>query len=100
MLLLSLNDGFSRMTVDLLLALDHLGRRPVLVTVDTVLMMGSLLASGLITISHPSEGTIPDRDYSQTRFVSLSDKGHAFVAAWKAGKQADAVNTVSGPGTV
>jgi hypothetical protein len=92
MLLLSLNNGFSKVAVDLLLALDHLGERPVLVSTDTVLMMGSLIASGLVTISHPSPGEIPGRDYTQTRFVSLSDKGVSFLAAWKAGNQAAAVN--------
>jgi hypothetical protein len=92
MLLLSLNNGFSKVAVDLLLALDHLGKRPVLVSTDTVLMMGSLIASGLVTISHPSPGEIPDRDYTQTRFVSLSDKRVSFLAAWKAGNQAAAVN--------
>lgn len=94
MLLLSLNDGFSRTAVDLLLALDHLGSRPVLVTTDTILIMGSLIASGLVTVSHPSSGTIPDRDFSQSRFVSLSAKGMAFVSAWKAGNQAEAVNSL------
>jgi HNH endonuclease len=92
MLLLSLNDGFSRAAVDLLLALDHIATRPVLVTTDTVLMMGSLIASGLVTISHPSTGAIPAQDFSQSRFVSLSTKGSAFVAAWKSGNQAAAVN--------
>jgi hypothetical protein len=97
MLLLSLNDSFSRIAVDLLLALDHLGRKPVLITTDTILMMGSLIASGLITVTHPSAGTIPDQDFNQSRFVSLSDKGRTFVAAWKAGKQAEAVNLSSAP---
>lgn len=100
MLLLSLNDGFSRLAVDLLLALDHLGRRPVLVATDTVLMMGSLIASGLVTISHPSTGEIPDRDFSQSRFVSLSNKGVSFVASWKAGNQAGAIDATSTPSKV
>jgi hypothetical protein len=91
MLLLSLNDGFSRAAIDFLLALDHLGERPSLIATDTILMMGSLIASGLITVAHPNAGDIPDRDFTQTRFVSLSEKGRAFVGAWKAGKQRDAV---------
>jgi hypothetical protein len=93
MLLISLNDGFSRTAIDLLLAMDHLGK-PTLVSTDTVLMMGSLIASGLVTIAHPSN-ELPDRDFTQARFVSLSDKGTAFVSAWKAGKQAEAVNAAS-----
>jgi hypothetical protein len=98
MLLLSLNDGFSRSVVDFLLALDHIGERPVLLALDTLLLMGSLIASGLLTLTHPNRGDIPEWDHCQTRFVSLSEKGRAFVAAWKAGKQAEAINAVSTPG--
>jgi hypothetical protein len=97
MLLLSLNDGFSKAAVDLLLALDHLAKRPVLLAIDTLLMMGSLVASGLITVTHPNRGDIPEWDHTQTRFVSLSEKGRVFVAAWKAGKQLEAVNAGSTP---
>jgi len=91
MLLLSLNNGFSKVAVDFLLALDHLGSKPLLVATDTILMMGSLVSSGLLTIEHPSLGDIPERDFTQSRFISLSAKGIAFVAAWKAGDQAAAI---------
>ena len=97
MLLLSLNDGFSKAAADFLLALDHLATRPVLLAIDTLLMMGALIASGLITVTHPNRGDIPEWDHSQTRFVSLSEKGCAFVAAWKAGKQFEAVNAGNKP---
>jgi hypothetical protein len=92
MLLLSLNDGFSRAAVDLLLALDHFGERPTLLTTDTIVMMGSLIASGLVTVTHPNAGNTSNPDLTQSRFVSLSGKGRAFLAAWKAGKQHEAVN--------
>jgi len=72
-----------------------IGERPVLLAIDTLLMMGSLIASGLITLTHPNRGDIPEWDFSQTRFVSLSGKGRAFVAAWKADKQADAINATT-----
>jgi hypothetical protein len=99
MLLLSLNDGFSRSVVDFLLALDHIGKRPVLLAIDTLLMMGSLVASGLLTLTHPNRGIseVSEWDYTQTRFVSLSEKGRAFIAAWKAGNQDQAVNAVGKP---
>jgi hypothetical protein len=97
MLLLSLNDGFSRAVVDFLLALDQIGERPVLLAIDTLLLMGSLLSSGLIKLTHPSRGDIPEWDFTQTRFVGLSEKGRTFVEAWKAGKQAEAVNAASAP---
>ena len=98
MLLLSLNEGFPRIAVDLLLALDHLGVNPILVSTDTILMMGSLIASGLVTVKHPYAGeTIPDPDFSQSRFITLSDKGRTFVTAWKEGKQEQAVNLSSVP---
>jgi hypothetical protein len=60
-------------------------------------MMGSLIASGLVTISHPYPEML-EPDFSQSRFVSLSAKGAAFVSAWKAGNQDEAVNAASNSG--
>jgi hypothetical protein len=94
MVLLSLNEGFSRAAMDTLLALHHLGGRPLLVAIEAVLGMGSLISSGLIRVEHPSQGTIPERDFHQTRFVSLSSKGKTFVAAWVAGNQRAAVEAI------
>ena len=92
MLLLSLNDGFSRAAVDLLLALDHLAANPLLVYNDTVLTMGSLIASGLVSIGHAGTPPPPRHpDATGHRYVSLSEKGKRFVTAWKAGKQDEAV---------
>jgi hypothetical protein len=59
MLPLSLNDAFPREVVDFLLMLDPIGERPVLLLIDTLLMMGSLVASGLITLTIYTEATYP-----------------------------------------
>jgi len=91
MLQLALNHAYPKVAVDFLLALDHLGNRPLLISLDTILFMGALVTSGMLTIEHPSQGEIPARDFSETRFLSLSPKGRAFVAAWKAGDQAAAL---------
>jgi HNH endonuclease len=95
MLLISLNEGFSRATIDILLSLDEFGPRPILLMNDTVLMMGSLIATGLIYAVSSNRGQIPEWDYSQSRFVALTDKGKAFIAAWKAGNQLEALRAAS-----
>jgi hypothetical protein len=88
MLLLAVNEAFDRKSVDLLLAL---AKTPVFCAGEGVLECAALIASGLAE-SHlysGSAGALPIK-YS----VSLTDRGRAFVAAWKQGDQSAAV---SGP---
>lgn len=96
-LLLSLNEGFDRRSVDTLLALDVLGG--VMVWGDGLLACASLVASGLMDVDErdeivETEGffTGPGKERRVAKYwVELSARGHAFVEAWKRGDQDAAV---------
>jgi len=97
MLLLSLNEGFDRRSVDTLLALDVLGG--VMVWGDGLLACASLVASGLVEVEEKGEmvkaesffyGTHKEQQVAKY-WIQLSTKGHAFVEAWKRGDQNAAV---------
>lgn len=84
MLLLAINEAFDRKSVDLLLALDHLGS--VRLSGDGLLLCASLIGGGLVKQSPRSTGTaFPLYE------VELSERGKAFVNAWKSGDQNAAV---------
>ena len=96
-LLLALNEGFDRRSVDTLLALDVLGG--VMLWGDGLLACSSLVASGLVHVEAQRElvETVGFWDPQKVArvakyWVELSSKGHAFVGAWKRGDQAAAVN--------
>jgi HNH endonuclease len=89
MLLLSLNEGFDRKSIDVLLALDKLGW--VFVSGDGALDCAVLIASGLVEHKVHNPG-------GNMRFIyeiSLSEKGRFLVDAWKQGNQ-EAVVTRGG----
>jgi len=96
-LLLALNEGFDRRSVDTLLALDVLGG--VMVWGDGLLACASLVASGLVEVDEKSELVETEGflsgSYKEHRvakyWVELSAKGDAFVEAWKRGDQDAAV---------
>lgn len=95
-LLLALNEGFDRRSVDTLLALDVLGG--VMVWGDGLLTCASLVASGLVEVNEKDEivetnGFFgPGKTQQVAKYwVELSAKGHAFVKAWKRGDQDAAV---------
>lgn len=96
-LLLALNEGFDRRSVDTLLALDVLGG--VMVWGDGLLACASLVASGLVEVDEKDEivetkslffGSGKERRVAKY-WVELSARGHAFVEAWKRGDQDAAV---------
>ncbi len=98
-LLLALNEGFDRRSVDTLLALDVLGG--VMVWGDGLLACSSLIASGLVEVVAKVElveteidfFTSPQKEQRVAKYwMELSAKGHAFVGAWKRGDQSAAVN--------
>ena len=84
MLLLAVNEAFDRRSVDLLLALDATGM--VFVSGEGVLECAALIAGGLVQRGAYNTGR-PIPSYS----VSLTERGRAFVEAWKQGNQQLAV---------
>ena len=83
-LLLALNEAFDRRTIDLLLLLDQF--QMLLVSGDGILECAALFASGLAAWDWEQ---LPPK--APTYRVRLSDKGRAFVSAWKAGDQSLAI---------
>lgn len=96
-LLLALNEGFDRRSVDTLLALDALGG--VMVWGDGLLACASLVASGLVVVDEKDEIVIREgflfgssKESQVAKYwVELSAKGRVFVEAWKRGDQDAAV---------
>ena len=95
-LLLALNEGFDRRSVDTLLALDVLGG--VMVWGDGLLSCASLVASGLVEVDTEEEVVEREGFFSSHKesriakyWIELSAKGHAFIDAWKRGDQAAAI---------
>jgi hypothetical protein len=85
MLLLTLNEGFDRRSVDLLLALEKTGK--VAISADSLLLgCGSLIASSLVDFSALDHHTF---------WVELSAQGRLFVEGWKSGDQQAAVSRSS-----
>jgi hypothetical protein len=85
MLILAVNEAFDRRSIDLLLALDSTG--PVMCNGEGVLECAALISTGLAEghrLGGIAAGVPP---YS----VMLTDRGRAFVAAWKKGDQRAAV---------
>lgn len=90
LLLLSLNEGFDRKTIDLLLALDKAPPNLNL-SVDGFLECASLIASGLVDFQ------IMFFAREHTCVINLSERGKAFVTAWKQGNQKAAIGETINP---
>ena len=83
MLLITLNEGFDRRSIDLLLSLSSVGL--VVLSGDGLLVCAPLIAAGLIKVVNQPfvhEGVLDVR-YK----VELSDKGRSLIEAWKQGNQ-------------
>lgn len=100
LLLLALNEGFDRRSVDTLLALDRLGS--LMVWGDALLNCAGLVASGFLTISEQRELVEqkslfgPDKVNRVAKYrIELSSKGRSFVEGWKRGDQKAAVSLSS-----
>lgn len=91
LLLLSLNEGFDRSSLDVLLALekvDHL-----LVSGEGVLACASLIAADLVKIDTESHGGMfSDERYGERYWVEVTEKGRSVISAWKRGDQEGVVN--------
>jgi HNH endonuclease len=107
MLLLSLNEAFDRKAIDILLLLDRLGSVGHM-TGDGLIVLASLVASGLIEVSqylHITTGSTSQSEsfsilrqtigstsqFEQMYRVELSKKGKLFVEGWKKGDQSSAL---------
>ncbi len=93
-LLLALNEGFDRRTVEILFALRRL--RNLYVTGDGVLSCGALIASELITVRE-GQHDVAEGEYkwdfggAPLYTISLSDRGRRFVEGWESGDQIAAI---------
>jgi hypothetical protein len=98
LLLLALNEGFDRRSVDTLLALDLLGS--LMVWGDALLNCAALVASGFLKITEQHEVVEqesfflgPEKVNRVAKYrIELSSKGLSFVAGWKRGDQEAAVS--------
>lgn len=86
MLLVSLNQGFDRRSLDLLLFLNHLNEPNYYVTPDGLLEFASLVAAGFIDAERNTVGP--------NWRVFLSPKGTLFVEAWKNGDERAALEAM------
>ena len=84
MLLLSLNEGYDKKSIELLLALEKTGQ--LFVSGDGVLTCASLIASDLVEKHQYNIGK-PIPEYA----VQLTEKGKKLIEAWKSGDQEGAV---------
>jgi hypothetical protein len=92
MLLLSLNEGFDKRSIDMLLALHQIGCLNV--SGEGVLACSSLIASGLARQFMNMDSLLGgDISYS----LELTAKGQRLVEAWKQGNQAAALNATNSP---
>ncbi len=100
MLLLSLNEAFDRRSIDLLLALDRVGR-PLYVSGDGVLDCASLIATGMVCITEGRKTEKTTHHYGSHFIytVELTNKGKQMVGAWKRGDQKAAIQSVESPNT-
>ncbi len=110
MLQLTLNEAFNKQSVDILLALAEIGG--ITLTGDGLLNCASLIASNLIYVDDDWIGSEKQRDEEPSFFsdgfktvdkplsigqyhITLTDKGHSLVSAWKSGNQSEAVNATN-----
>lgn len=85
MILLSLNEGFDRKSIDILLALAKLNM--IYLSGDGVIECASLIASNLIS----SHGQVNNKLQNVTYILRLTKKGNLFISEWKQGNQNNAI---------
>lgn len=84
MILLSLNEGYDKRSIDILLMLDC--GPAMYVSGDGVLQLAPLIASRLVA-ADPHIGVVMGGGIQATYRLELLDKGHRFLEAWRAGDQ-------------
>jgi hypothetical protein len=90
--LLSLNEGFDRHAIDILLALDELNE--IAISGDGMLHIPDLLVSHLVEVKVRVIGSARTSGVDSFK-LALSDKGKRFIANWKAGDQFAAITSGS-----
>ena len=94
MLLISLNEGLDKHSIDLLLALDKVER--LMISGSGVLECASLIAADFVEINVDSKGgeLFGGEPLEEKYWIELNEKGRSLVAAWKRGDQEGAVTGV------
>lgn len=92
LLLLSLNEGFDRASVDFLLVLDRPDTRELSVSGDGFIRMAGLYTGGYLSVIGAGDHTdLATFGGMKTYRLRLSSKGESFVKAWKQGNLRDAI---------
>lgn len=93
-LLLSLNEGFNRLAIDVLLAMNEMNE--LRVSGDGFIQIAGLLTGGYVQNSGITL-TAAGSAYPGSYGLKLTEKGKAFIEAWKAGNHRKAIqqNTVA-----
>lgn len=96
LLLLSLNEGFDRASVDFLLVLDKPDTRELSVSGDGFIRMAGLYTGGYVSVIGAGDHTdLATFGGMKTYRLRLSKKGEEFVKAWKQGNLRDEITAVS-----
>lgn len=94
MILLALNEGYDRQSVDILLSLSQVGS--LYVSGDGVLDCAPLIAAGLVQVKNVTGLRVTTHAASPPVYlIRLADRGKLLVEAWKRGDQAGVVNAIS-----
>jgi len=88
MILLSINEGYDRRSIDTLLALDRMNS--LFLSGDGVLACSSLVATELISVTEFQQRV--NEPNTKTYHVHLTDRGRLLVEAWKRGDQQAAID--------
>jgi cytochrome c553 len=84
----SLNEGFDKVAIDVLLAMDHLNGLSV--SGDGFVQIAGLVTGGYLRIAGTSTGAAHTSGVGAFNLV-LTDKGKCFIQAWKRGDQRKAI---------
>lgn len=97
MLLLSLNEGFDRRTLELLLALAQAPNGCIFVSGDGLLACSPLVANRLIEVSTWGQQRFDPRIGFEVPYyrIALNERGAAMLEAWRIGDQAAVVRLTS-----
>jgi len=95
MLLISINEGLDRKSMDRLFALDGMDQVGLYVSGDGLFECGALLASRLISVVDVSISLGHKGSGHALYKIMLTERGKAIVCAWKRGDQQGVITPVS-----
>jgi hypothetical protein len=93
MLLLAINEAYDRKAIDLLLALDKVGR--VYMSGDGLVDCAALVAADMVEFQQHHWKSSPSGVLNLPCEVTLTERGRAFISAWKNGDQREAIAVFS-----